>query len=1059
MTFKRLGLSAAAGVLTFVAASSVAQPSAGADRSAARVSRPLPATMERLRLDAPRTRANGRAEVDHNLRRNAGEQQVLVRLRSPSVAESGVENPSDRIMRREQIRLEQNAFVSRVQRVAPRTQVTADLQGVLNAVVLRADAAGIRQIAADPMVARVSRVIDYKLDLSETVPYITARKLQRVGELKGRGVKVAVLDSGIDYTHVAFGGTGTASAYRAAYGTSTTDSRTTTRDGRFPTRRVVEGYDFVGEAWSGDTDTPPLAPDSDPIDCGAASGIVCDGGHGTHVADIIGGAKGVAPKVSLYAVKVCSAVTTSCSGVAMLQGMEYAADPNGDGDHSDRVDIVNMSIGSPYGQPFDDDIAAAVEGATKLGILTVASAGNSGDKPYVTGSPGAAPSALSVAQTEVPSAFLPQYEVTAPTDIAGIYPAVFQSWSVPLAATVTQPLQYGDGSNGNLDGCAAFKSSLAGRIVLVDRGGCTFGTKIANIGSGGGTIGIIGMITPDAPFASSSDPTAPAATIPGYMISQADADNLRSGLPETTVQFGPNLGLPLVMSMASTSSRGPSNYYNAIKPEIGAPGASVSALAGSGTGTEPFGGTSGAAPMVAGSAALLLEAYPRLRPHEVRARLANNANRNILSDVLTGAQAEISRIGNGEVRVFDAWADPAAAWDAQTRAPALSFGQVDVSEKVQTLTRRVLVRNYSRETITYTVRSSFRFADDKALRAVRISTPPTVTVPPQSTIAFPVTMTLAGERVLNNAMNSGDLGGDPAALTLNEIDGYLHLNAGEQSRIHLAWHVLPRKAAKVAGNKVLAFDANGEDTVRLHNNGVGTAQNDAYALLAVSPNQPRGSRGEGMPTPDIRAVGINTFPVPAGYCSASESFIWAFAVNTWERQTHLLPVVHVVSLDTNRDGTWDYEVYNFDEAGDATAGRQATFAYDVAKKMETAYFYTEHATNTGNTVLLVCGEQVGLSGGDMLLTNVNMKVETLDFYFDGPGDSVSGLTVTPLGERYYGVPADIPGNAAGPMDVYDFTLFPGNTPELGVLLFTNGARSDNTGGATKSTEALQFLAK
>ncbi len=1016
--------------------------------------------MERLRLDEPRTRANGRAEVDRALRKDAGEQQVLVRLRSPSVAESGVENPSDRIMRREQIRLEQNAFVSRVQRVAPRTHVTADIQGVLNAVVLNADAAGIRQIAADPMVARVSRVIDYKLDLSETVPYITARKLQRVGELKGRGVKVAVLDSGIDYTHVAFGGAGTASAYKAAYGTSTKDSRTKTRDGRFPTKRVVEGYDFVGEAWSGDTDTPPLAPDSDPIDCGASSGIVCDGGHGTHVADIIGGAKGVAPKVSLYAVKVCSAVTTSCSGVAMLQGMEYAADPNGDGDHSDRVDIVNMSIGSPYGQPFDDDIAAAVEGATKLGILTVASAGNSGDKPYVTGSPGAAPSALSVAQTEVPSAFLPQYEVTAPTDIAGTYPAVFQPWSVPLTAAITQPVQYGDGANGNLDGCASFKSgSLAGRIVLVDRGGCTFGVKIANIGGGGGTIGIIGMITADAPFPGASDPAAPAATIPGYMISQADADNLKSGLPATTVQFGPNLGLPLVMSMASTSSRGPSNYYNAIKPEIGAPGASVSALAGSGTGTEPFGGTSGAAPMVAGSAALLLEAYPRLRPHEVRARLANNANRNIVSDVLTGARAEISRIGNGEVRVFDAWAEPAAAWDADTRAPALSFGQVDVSERYQTLTRRVLVRNYSRESITYTVSSNFRFADDKALRAVSISAPPTVTVPPQSTIAFPVTMKLAGERVLDNAMNSGSLGGDPATLTLNEIDGYLNLNAGEQSRIHLAWHVLPRKAAKVVGNKVLAFDANGEDTVRLHNDGVGTAQNDAYALLAASPNQPRGSRGEGMPTPDIRAVGINTFPVPAGYCSASESFIWAFAINTWERQTHLLPVVHVVSLDTNRDGTWDYEVYNFDDAGDGSDGRQTTFAYDVATKLETAFFYTEHATNTGNTVLLVCGEQVGLSGGDMLLTNVNMKVETLDFYFDGPGDSVSGLTVTPLGERYYGVPADIPGNTAGAMDVYDFTPFPGNTPELGVLLFTNGARGDNTGGATKSTEALQYLAK
>jgi minor extracellular serine protease Vpr len=69
--------------------------------------------------------------------------------------------------------------------------------------------------------------------------------------------------------------------------------------------------------------------------------------------------------------------------------------------------------------------------------------------------------------------------------------------------------------------------------------------------------------------------------------------------------------------------------------------------------------------------------------------------------------------------------------------------------------------------------------------------------------------------------------------------------------------------------------------------------------------------------------------------------------------------------------------------------------------------------------------------------------------------------VTPLGEQFYGVPSDIPGNtydAAG-LAVYDFGLFPGNTPELGLLLFTNGDRgAGNRGGATMDTEALLFLA-
>src|SRR5207244_9131067 len=128
------------------------------------------------------------------------------------------------------------------------------------------------------------------------------------------GVRVAVLDTGIDYTHKFFGGPGTAAAYQAAYGTSTADSRTTTTDGLFPTAKVVGGFDFVGEQWP----NAALAPDPDPIDCGpAVIASPCNGRHGTHVADIIAGNdggshKGVAPGASRYAVSVCIPVTRAC---------------------------------------------------------------------------------------------------------------------------------------------------------------------------------------------------------------------------------------------------------------------------------------------------------------------------------------------------------------------------------------------------------------------------------------------------------------------------------------------------------------------------------------------------------------------------------------------------------------------------------------------------------------------------------------------------------------------------------------------------------------------------
>ena len=256
--------------------------------------------------------------------------------------------------------------------------------------------------------------------------------------------------------------------------------------------------------------------------------------------------------------------------------------------------------------------------------------------------------------------------------------------------------------------------------------------------------------------------------------------------------------------------------------------------------------------------------------------------------------------------------------------------------------------------------------------------------------------------------------------------------------------------------------AAGVDTVALNNNGVGTAQNDAYSLLAVSPNQPEGDLGGQSPTPDIRAVGVNTFPVPAGFCSGQESFLWAFAINTWERQEHLVPVTHNVYLDTDQDGNYDYEVYNFDlsHSADLSDGRQVTWVWDVHNGGATAFFFAEHSMNTGNTVLLICGEQIGLTGTDMLATNVDMDVYAQDWYYGGPGDWVTDLTVTPLGEQYFGIPEDLAGKTEGAIDVIDFGLWPGNTPELGVMLVTNGDRGYGaSGGATQDTEALLFMAK
>ena len=250
------------------------------------------------------------------------------------------------------VKAQHKLFIANAKRIDAKVRVLGETQRATNLVSLRIDASKIAKLATDPNVVSISPVIDYEKALDETVPYIGAKAVQNAG-ITGKGVRVGVIDSGIDYTHVAFGGAGTEAAYEAAYGESNDDSRNVTLDGLFPTAKVAGGFDFVGESWPGDDGIED--PDPDPIDFE---------GHGTHVADIIGGMKGVAPGVKLYALKVCSAVATSCSGVGLLGAMDWAVDPNGDGATSDHLDIVNMSLGSDYGESFDDDLSLAVDNAS-----------------------------------------------------------------------------------------------------------------------------------------------------------------------------------------------------------------------------------------------------------------------------------------------------------------------------------------------------------------------------------------------------------------------------------------------------------------------------------------------------------------------------------------------------------------------------------------------------------------------------------------------------------------------------------------------------------------------
>jgi hypothetical protein len=183
------------------------------------------------------------------------------------------------------------------------------------------------------------------------------------------------------------------------------------------------------------------------------------------------------------------------------------------------------------------------------------------------------------------------------------------------------------------------------------------------------------------------------------------------------------------------------------------------------------------------------------------------------------------------------------------------------------------------------------------LGAVQASaTPSEVTVEPNSDAQFQVTLTIDGTLLRPWGLNSGPLGSNGDALSVFEYDGYVQLdNLGtpddDSAPLHLPWQVIPRQAANIrtlATSVDISGSASGipAGSVNLFNLGVGTGRIDTYSLIGTSDDLPEGGLGEQSPIIDIRYAGVATFPVPAGFCSANDSFVMSFAVNTWERQTH-----------------------------------------------------------------------------------------------------------------------------------------------------------------------------
>lgn len=539
----------------------------------------------------------------------------------------------------------------------------------------------------------------------------------------GYGVKVAVIDTGIDYTHDDF-----------------------VRDGdvTFPTAKVVAGYDLVGDDYAPDegglAELPQ--PDSDPMDCSIDDG----GGHGTHVAGTIAGygiksngdtygissserytstlntstfilAPGMAPLASLIAIRVFG-----CDGSTELtaDGIEKAV--------ALGANVINLSLGSPYGIKGGAE-QAAINAAEKAGVTVVIAAGNDGDQPFLVASPSTEDGAISVAALDDRASYPGAKLTFGSAVLGGASPVAFSNTNVfdltspTVAAPIKSLFTIADGTVYSL-GCPTVgddgtsygallwddTADLAEKIVVLRRGTCTFKEKVdAMIAEG--AVGVIilqstsVLSTDQASYPPFQGPSTPTAAIPVLMLNGTGGTALAAALTDATTPLeGANVSIsalsagianPNYHTVADFSSGGPRWGDLALKPELAAPGVDiVSAASGSTDGVAWFSGTSMATPVVAGVAALVKQANPSWTPALIKSALINTAQ-SVGSNVL------LSSVGAGRVNALNA-VKAKVTIDAGPNA-TMSFGMVHGDAAAALIkSQTFVIKNNGTSTARYT---------------------------------------------------------------------------------------------------------------------------------------------------------------------------------------------------------------------------------------------------------------------------------------------------------------------------------------------------------------------
>jgi subtilisin family serine protease len=428
----------------------------------------------------------------------------------------------------------------------------------------------------------------------------------------GEGIKIAIIDSGIDIDHKGFQD----ASLKPPEGYPKTNAE---GDVKFTNGKVIVARSYVSMFSTPDPDESPR----DHIGHGTATAMAAAGAFNTGPLASI---TGVAPKAFLGSYKVFGSpgVNESTQTDIVLKAIDDAV--------ADGMDVINLSLGSLLAQRPEEDIEVrALERAAQLGVIVVVAAGNEGNDPNTIGSPGTAPSIITVGASRNDRVF------AASASVEGLEPRIAIPGSgVNSAIGITAPLRDVAALDNDGLACAAFAAdSLKDRIAFILRGTCTFEEKLNNAAAAGA---VAALVYTDAARPSPIGMDVRAAKLPALMVSNPDGAEIKKRLAASsslaaTLKF--TIG-PLYINadgVAIFSAVGPS-VVGGIKPDLVAVGTNFYTAAET---NDPEGflydllgytltqGTSFSSPLVAGGAAVVKSARRGLTSAQYRSLLVNYA--------------------------------------------------------------------------------------------------------------------------------------------------------------------------------------------------------------------------------------------------------------------------------------------------------------------------------------------------------------------------------------------------------------------------------------------------